>query len=87
MALSGCDLLTISPDLLAQLAAAEAPAGMTPSCPCTWRSSTRWWPCITMKPASATRSTKMPWRPKSYAEGIRAFAADAVKLEQLMLAA
>ena len=87
MALSGCDLLTISPDLLAQLAATEAPAGMQPE--------------LTLQmaqqhPVVAVHYDEAGFRyalnedamaTEKLAEGIRAFAADAVKLEQLMLAA
>ena len=87
MALSGCDLLTISPDLLAQLAATEAPAGMLPE--------------LTLQmaqqhPVVAVHYDEAGFRyalnedamaTEKLAEGIRAFAADAVKLEQLMLAA
>ena len=87
MALSGCDLLTISPDLLAQLAAAEAPAGMTPELSVHMAQQ---------HPMVAVHYDEAGFRyalnedamaTDKLAEGIRAFAADAVKLEQLMLAA
>ena len=87
MALSGCDLLTISPDLLAQLAAAEAPAGMTPELSVHMAQQ---------HPMVAVHYDEAGFRyalnedamaTEKLAEGIRAFAADAVKLEQLMLAA
>ena len=86
MALSGCDLLTISPDLLAQLAAAEAPAGMTPELSVHMAQQ---------HPMVAVHYDEAGFRyalnedamaTEKLAEGIRAFAADAVKLEQLMLA-
>ena len=87
MALPGCDLLTISPDLLAQLAAAEAPAGMTPELSVHMAQQ---------HPMVAVHYDEAGFRyalnedamaTEKLAEGIRAFAADAVKLEQLMLAA
>ena len=84
-ALAGCDLLTISPELLAGLAANTAPLARA------------------LDPAVARAQALEPVRydeagfryalnadamaTEKLAEGIRAFAADAVKLEQLMLAA
>jgi transaldolase len=84
-ALAGCDLLTISPDLLALLAANDAPLA-----------------CALDK-VSALQSTQEhvhfdeagfrlalnedAMATEKLAEGIRAFCVDAVKLEQLMLAA
>ncbi|HYW56090.1 MAG TPA: transaldolase [Polaromonas sp.] len=84
-ALAGCDLLTISPDLLAQLAASDAPLQ----------------PALDAKAAQALDLPAVNFDEVTFrfalnedamateklAEGIRAFAADAVKLEQLMLAA
>jgi transaldolase len=83
-ALAGCDLLTISPDLLAQLAATDAPLTRA------------------LDPAAAKAADLEPvnfdeagfryalnedaMATEKLAEGIRAFAADAVKLEQLMMA-
>ena len=83
-ALAGCDLLTISPELLAGLAANTAPLARA------------------LDPAVARAQALEPVRydeagfryalnadamaTEKLAEGIRAFAADAVKLEQLMLA-
>jgi transaldolase len=85
IALAGCDLLTIAPELLAQLAANEAPLSRA------------------LDPEAARGLTLQPIRydeagfrlalnddamaTEKLAEGIRAFAADAVKLEKLMLAA
>ncbi len=85
VALAGCDLLTISPELLAQLAASEAPLQRA------------------LDPAAARDATLEPvhydeagfrWAlnedamaSDKLAEGIRAFAVDAVKLEQSMQAA
>ena len=84
-ALAGCDLLTISPELLGQLAASEAPleraldagAARVLDLPAVGFDE------VTFRYAlneDAMATDKL-------AEGIRAFAADAVKLEQLMLAA
>ncbi len=83
-ALAGCDLLTISPELLAQLAASEAPlpkmldaeaaAGLDLAPVHHNEASFRY---ALNDDAMAT---------EKLAEGIRAFAADAVKLEQLMKA-
>jgi len=85
IALAGCDLLTISPELLAQLAANEAPLQ----------------PALDAKAAQALDLPAVNFDEVTFryalnedamateklAEGIRAFAADAVKLEKLMLAA
>ena len=84
-ALAGCDLLTIAPDLLAQLAAGDAPLQRA------------------LDPEAARRVPMEPVRydeagfryalnadamaTEKLAEGIRAFAADAAKLEQLIQAA
>jgi transaldolase len=84
-ALAGCDLLTISPELLAQLAASNAPLQ----------------PALDAKAAQALDLPAVNFDEVTFryalnedamateklAEGIRAFAADAVKLEKLMLAA
>ncbi len=84
-ALAGCDLLTISPELLAQLAASDAPLQ----------------PALDAKAAQALDLPAVNFDEVTFryalnedamateklAEGIRAFAADAVKLEKLMLAA
>jgi len=82
LALAGCDLLTISPELLAELAASEAPVQRALD-PAQAREATiervqydeaafRW---ALNEDAMAT---------EKLAEGIRAFAADAVKLEKLL---
>lgn len=85
-ALAGCDLLTISPELLAQLAGSQAPleralyptaandaAGSVP----VGRLDESGFRYALNEDAMAT---------EKLAEGIRAFAADTLKLEQLMLA-
>jgi transaldolase len=85
LALAGCDLLTISPELLGELAAKDAPVQRA------------------LDPAQAKNARIEPvnydeaqfrWAlnqdamaTEKLAEGIRAFAVDAVKLEQLMQAA
>jgi transaldolase len=82
-ALAGCDLLTISPELLAQLAASEAPLARA------------------LDPEAAKRLDIDPVRydeagfryalnedamaTEKLAEGIRAFVADTIKLEALMV--
>jgi transaldolase len=82
LALAGCDLLTISPELLAQLATSDGPVKRE------------------LDPAQARQMQLEPvnydeasfryalnedaMATEKLAEGIRAFAADAVKLEQLM---
>ncbi|ROZ79518.1 transaldolase [Ramlibacter sp. WS9] len=80
LALAGCDLLTISPELLAQLAAAPGPVPRV------------------LEPQPAQDIETRPYTEAEFrfcmnqdamateklAEGIRAFAADAVELEQLM---
>lgn len=83
-ALAGCDLLTISPDLLATLAATDGPLVRA------------------LDPAAARQSEQQPvhfdesgfrlalnedvMATEKLAEGIRAFCADAGKLDQLLLA-
>ena len=84
-ALAGCDLLTISPDLLATLAASEAPLSQA----------------LNSKSAQALDLSAVNFDEAQFrfalnedamateklAEGIRAFCVDAVKLEQLFTAA
>ncbi|MFY9479033.1 MAG: transaldolase [Pseudomonadota bacterium] len=80
LALSGCDLLTISPDLLAQLQAADAPV------------SRHLVPVDSVKPAPAPLSeaafryalNEDAMATEKLAEGIRAFAVDAGKLDGLI---
>jgi transaldolase len=81
-ALAGCDLLTISPDLLAQLAATDAPVAQQ----------------LNADKAKTLDIAHQHYDEKSFrlamnedamateklAEGIRAFCVDAVKLEQMM---
>jgi len=84
-ALAGCDLLTISPELLAQLAADQTPlqAALNPQAA---RS-------LDLTPVNFDEAgfrfalNQDAMATEKLAEGIRAFCVDAVKLEQLMLAA
>jgi transaldolase len=82
VALAGCDLLTISPELLAQLAATDAPLqrALNPEEARTLQLESVQYDEAGFRYAlneDAMATEKL-------AEGIRAFAADAVKLEQLM---
>jgi transaldolase len=84
-ALAGCDLLTISPDLLATLAATEVPLAQALK-PEAARALDL--PAVSFDEAGfrfALNEDAMAT--EKLAEGIRAFCVDAVKLEQLMLAA
>ncbi|MBC7379423.1 MAG: transaldolase [Burkholderiaceae bacterium] len=84
-ALAGCDLLTIAPDLLAKLAASDAPLAraLDPQAAKTLdiehvRYDEAGFRFALNEDAMAT---------EKLSEGIRAFAADAVKLDKLLLAA
>jgi transaldolase len=84
-ALAGCDLLTISPELLAELAATGAPLLRALDADAAKALDL---PNVQFDEAGfrfALNEDAMAT--EKLAEGIRAFAADAVKLEQLMLAA
>src|SRR4051812_14301574 len=82
VALAGCDLLTISPDLLAQLAASDAPVARALD-PDQARK-------LDLQPVTYDEAgfryalNEDAMATEKLAEGIRAFAADAAKLEQLM---
>jgi len=81
-ALAGCDLLTISPDLLAELAASDAPLAHALDADAA---KARDIPEVTLDEAAfrfALNEDAMAT--EKLAEGIRAFAVDAVKLEKLM---
>jgi transaldolase len=81
-ALAGCDLLTISPELLAELAATQAPLSRALD-PAAARS-------LALEPVQYDEAgfrfalNQDAMATEKLAEGIRAFAADAVKLERLM---
>jgi transaldolase len=84
-ALAGCDLLTISPDLLASLAATEAPLGQALDAS---KARSLGLQHVSYDEAGfrlALNDDAMAT--EKLAEGIRAFCVDAVKLEQLLLAA
>ena len=84
-ALAGCDLLTISPDLLATLAATEAPLSQALNAQTAQALDL---PAVNFDEAQfrfALNEDAMAT--EKLAEGIRAFCVDAVKLEQLFTAA
>ncbi|NBX04520.1 MAG: transaldolase [Betaproteobacteria bacterium] len=84
-ALAGCDLLTISPDLLASLAASDAPLHARLHAPAAKAMDI---PAVHYDEAGfrfALNEDAMAT--EKLAEGIRAFCVDAVKLEKLLLAA
>ncbi len=84
-ALAGCDLLTISPDLLATLAATDAPLARVLDASAAQ--------AMDIAPVSFDEAgfrlalNQDAMATEKLAEGIRAFCADAVKLENLLLAA
>jgi transaldolase len=81
-ALAGCDLLTISPELLAQLAATDEPLtrSLDPE-----RSKSVDQPFVSYDEASFRYAlNEDAMATEKLAEGIRAFAADTFKLEKLM---
>ena len=84
-ALAGCDLLTISPDLLAQLAASDAPLGraLDPAAARQMELAR-----VTYDEAGFRLALNQDaMATEKLAEGIRAFIADAEKLEALMQSA
>ena len=84
-ALAGCDLLTISPELLAQLAASEAPLQRALDAKAAQALDL---PAVNFDEVTFRYALNQDaMATEKLAEGIRAFAADAVKLEKLMLAA
>ena len=84
-ALAGCDLLTISPELLAQLAATVEPLARAIS---PESAKTLDIPAISYNEASFRLAlNEDAMATDKLAEGIRAFCVDTVKLEKLILAA
>ncbi len=84
-ALAGCDLLTISPELLAQLAATEVPLSQALDADAARAMDL---PAITYDEAAFRLAlNEDAMATEKLAEGIRAFCADAIKLEALMLKA
>jgi transaldolase len=85
LALAGCDLLTISPELLAQLAASEQPLQRALDPEAARGAAIERVEYDEPRFRYALNEDAMAT--EKLAEGIRAFAADAVKLEKLMQAA
>jgi transaldolase len=84
-ALAGCDLLTIAPELLAQLAQSEAPLARALDAEAARAMDIA---AIQYDEAGFRYAlNEDAMATEKLAEGIRAFAADAVKLEQLVRAA
>ena len=84
-ALAGCDLLTIAPDLLAQLAATDAPLVRALDADAARAMDL---PAVQYDEAGFRYAPNQDaMATEKLAEGIRAFAADAAKLDQLLLAA
>ena len=83
-ALAGCDLLTISPELLAQLAATQAPLGLALDAQAARGMNI---PTVAYNEAEFRYAmNEDAMATEKLAEGIRAFAADTFKLEALMQA-
>lgn len=83
-ALAGCDLLTISPELLAQLASSDAPLTLALDAQAARGMDI---PAVTYNEAGFRYAmNEDAMATEKLAEGIRAFAADTFKLEALMLA-
>ena len=84
-ALAGCDLLTISPELLAQLAVTEAPLTRAISVDAAQSLDI---PAISYNEASFRLAlNEDAMATEKLSEGIRAFCVDTVKLEKMILAA
>ena len=82
VALAGCDLLTIAPELLAQLANSEAPVARALD---AQAAQTMDWPEVHYNEATFRYAlNEDAMATEKLAEGIRAFCVDAVKLEGLM---
>ncbi len=85
LALAGCDLLTISPELLAQLAASDAPVARALDASAAQALDL---PEQRLdEPAFRLALNQDAMATEKLAEGIRAFVADAIGLEQLLQAA
>jgi transaldolase len=83
-ALAGCDLLTISPELLAQLAASDAPLTQSLN---TAAAKAQDLPVVNFDEARFRFALNQDaMATEKLAEGIRGFVTDAIKLEQLMQA-
>ncbi len=82
LSLAGCDLLTISPELLEQLAASTAPVERKLSVDDAQAGHIARVHCE--EPAFRWQLNEDAMATEKLAEGIRAFAADAIKLERLI---
>jgi transaldolase len=82
-ALAGCDLLTISPDLLATLAACTEP--LTPALQPARAPALEPAPMHTTQAAFRLALNENAMATEKLAEGIRIFCADTTKLTQLLL--
>lgn len=82
-ALAGCDLLTISPELLAELAASDAPLSHALDAEATGGKDVA--RVHLDEPSFRFALNEDAMATEKLAEGIRAFAADAIKLEKLMV--
>lgn len=85
LALAGCDLLTIAPELLAQLQAAEGDVPQKLDAAAASQAALE--PLHYDEAAFRLALNADAMATEKLAEGIRAFVADAIKLEQLMQAA
>jgi transaldolase len=85
LALAGCDLLTISPALLSQLQQSEEP--VVPQLTAAFARAQKSEPWIPEEPGFRFKLNQDAMATEKLAEGIRIFAADAVKLEALVEAA
>ncbi len=84
-ALAGCDLLTISPELLANLAASEAPLGKALDSAAAQKMDI---PAVSLNEAAFRLALNQDAMGiEKLSEGIRGFVADAIKLDNLLLAA
>ena len=83
LALAGCDLLTISPELLAQLQASEAPVPQQLDAQAARAMDLT--PVHLDEPAFRWALNEDAMATEKLAEGIRAFAADALKLDRMIM--
>ncbi len=81
-ALAGCDLLTISPALLGELAASDAPLEPRLSATTAKADAPEW--IASNEVAFRTNLNEDAMATEKLAEGIRIFTADAIKLDALL---
>jgi len=84
LALAGCDLLTIAPELLAQLQASDAPVARALDANAALTCDAK--PLSYNETSFRYALNEDAMATEKLAEGIRAFAADAAKLDQMILA-